>query len=236
MEYVGARGKMYCLGVGPGDPELMTVKAVRVLTEADVIAYPHSDKGGNEAVALGIASAACKEIERKERIPVQVPMTRDRIALKECLQQAAERIRDALKEGKSVVYVTLGDPMIYSTYSSLGRILNEWGYSTEYVPGVTSFCAAAAKLGIPLAEGRESLAIIPVQGDISDNRVNENLVLMKAGSRMKELKGSSALSDLEVAAVSNCGMEGEAAYYGADAIPDDAGYFTTLIAKRRKQG
>ena len=227
----GARGKLYCLGVGPGDPELMTVKAVRIIAEADVIAYPHSDKEGVEAVALGIACAACKSIEGKEKIQVQVPMTRDRVALEESLQEAAEKIKNALKEGKSVAYVTLGDPMIYSTYSSLGTILNKWGYVTEYVPGVTSFCAAAARLGIPLAKGKERLSIIPAQGEIPALRENENLVLMMAGSKLKELKSCAALSGLKVAAVSNCGMEGEATYYGADAIPDEAGYFMTVIAK-----
>ena len=226
-------GKLYCVGVGPGDPELMTVKAVRILSEVDVIAYPHSDKGGAEAVALGIAIAACREIENKERIPVHVPMTRDRAAVEESLRETAGRIRDALEDGRSVAYITLGDPMIYSTYSSLGRMLKEWGHETEYVPGVPSFCAASARLGIPLVGGNESLSILPVQGGIPKTRENENLVLMKAGSRMRELKTCYETTDCEVAAVSNCGMEGEASYYGVDAIPDDAGYFTTVIVKRR---
>ena len=226
-------GKLYCVGVGPGDPELMTVKAVRILSEVDVIAYPHSDRGGAEAVALGIAIAACREIENKERIPVHVPMTRDRAAVEESLRETAGRIRDALEDGRSVAYITLGDPMIYSTYSSLGRTLKEWGHETEYVPGVPSFCAASARLGIPLVTGNESLSILPAQGGIPKARENETLVLMKAGSKMKELKTCCEITDHEVAAVSNCGMEGEAAYYGADAIPNDAGYFTTVIVRRR---
>lgn len=228
-------GRLYCVGVGPGDPELMTVKAVRVLSEVDMLAYPHSDRDGTEAVALGIALAACKGIEGKERIPVYVPMTRDRAALEESLREAAGRIREALEGGRSVAYITLGDPMIYSTYSSLGRMLKEWGHETEYVPGVPAFCAVAARLGMPLAEGSEGLGVFSARGEVPDARENENLVLMKAGSKMKELKGSEALAGREVAAVSKCGMEGEAAYYGADAIPDDAGYFTTVIV-RRKQG
>ena len=226
-------GKLYCVGVGPGDPELMTVKAVRILSEVDVIAYPHSDRGGAEAVALGIAIAACREIENKERIPVHVPMTRDRAAVEESLRETAGRIRDALEDGRSVAYITLGDPMIYSTYFSLGRTLKEWGHETEYVPGVPSFCAASARLGIPLVTGNESLSILPAQGGIPKARENETLVLMKAGSKMKELKTCCEITDHEVAAVSNCGMEGEASYYGVDAIPDDAGYFTTVIVKRR---
>ena len=91
-------GRLYCVGVGPGDPELMTVKAVRVLSEADVLAYPHSDRDGTEAVALGIALAACKESEGKERIPVYVPMTRDRAALEESLREAAYYGADAIPD------------------------------------------------------------------------------------------------------------------------------------------
>ena len=227
-------GQLYCVGVGPGDPELMTVKALRVLSKADAIAYPHSDKAGSEAVALKIVNAACEDLENKEKIPVHVPMTRDRDAVERSLREAAEKISELLKDGRTVAYITLGDPMIYSTYSTLGKMLKDMGHETIYVPGVPSFCAVAAKLGVPLAEGGESLSIIPASGSIPELRENENAVFMKAGSRMKELKECDVLKDKEVMAVSNCGMENEAAYERMSDIPDDAGYFTIVLGLRRK--
>lgn len=226
-------GKLYCIGVGPGDPELMTIKALRALSEADVVAYPHSDKAGSEAVALGIATAACEELKNKEKLPVYVPMTRDRDAVEKSLREVAEQISERLKGGKSVAYVTLGDPMIYSTYSTLGKTLRDLGHETIYVPGVPSFCAAAAKLGVPLAEGKEALSIIPASGAIPSLRENENAVFMKAGSRMKELKECDALKNREVMAVSNCGMENEAVYERMSDVPEDAGYFTIVMAKKK---
>ena len=122
--------------------------------------------------------------------------------------------------------------MIYSTYSVLGKMLKGMGHETLYVPGVPSFCAVAAKLGVPLAEGREALSIIPASGDIPGLRENENAVFMKAGSRMKELKECDALKNREVMAVSNCGMENEAVYDRLSAVPEDVGYFTIVMAKK----
>lgn len=223
--------KLYCIGVGPGDPELLTLKALRILTEVDAIAYPYSDKGESEAVAFGIVKAACENVEQKDLIPIHVPMTRDLAVLEKAYREAAEQIRDRLKSGKSVAYITLGDPMIYCTYSSLEQFLKVAGYETNYVPGVTSFCAAAAKLGVPLVEGKENLSIISASGKIPEHSENENLVFMKAGSKMKALKESDALSDRKIMAVSNCGLKGEAVYEGVENIPDDAGYFTIVIAK-----
>ena len=224
-------GKLYCIGVGPGDPELLTIKALKAFMEVDVVAYPHSDKAGSEAVALRIAEAAYAGLEDKEKLPVYVPMTRDRDAVEKSLREVAEQISERLKGGKTVAYVTLGDPMIYSTYSSLGKTLRDLGHETIYVPGVPSFCAVAAKLGVPLAEGKEALSIIPASGNIPELRENENAVFMKAGSKMKELKESDALKDREVMAVSNCGMENEAVYGKLSDVPEDAGYFTIVIAK-----
>ena len=122
--------------------------------------------------------------------------------------------------------------MIYGSYAALGSLLKETGHETEYVPGVPSFCAAAARVGMPLAEGSEVLRILPASGKIPAIVEKENLVLMKAGSRMKEVKAGGALKEMRVKAVSNCGMAAEAIYDGVDAIPEDAGYFTVVLAKQ----
>ena len=80
-------GKLYCIGVGPGDPELLTIKALKAFMEVDVVAYPHSDKAGSEAIALRIAEAAYAGLEDKEKLPVYVPMTRDRDAVEKSLRE-----------------------------------------------------------------------------------------------------------------------------------------------------
>lgn len=224
--------QLYCVGVGPGDPELITIKALRILEEADVIAFPHTDREGRRAVALEIASAACRSIANKEKLPIYVPMKGERGERENALSAAADKIREILEGGRSVAYIVLGDPMIYGSYAELGNRLRMVGYETIYIPGVPSFCAAAARLGMPLAEGKEILSIIPATGGIPALREKETLVLMKAGGRMKEWKESGALAGRQVLAVNNCGMEAEEIYDGADAIPEETGYFTTVIARQ----
>lgn len=225
--------RLYCVGVGPGDPELITKKAVRILSEAEVVAFPCTALSEKNSLAFCIAAEACEKLQYKEKLPIYTPMLRSREERMRYHRLAAERIREKLERGRTVAYLTLGDPAIYCTYTQLGRLLAEQGYRTEYVPGVPSFCAAAARLGIPLVDGKESLRVIPAVSDGSQPCGEESLVFMKTGGRMKELKAIGAFKGREVKAVSCCGMEKEAVYEELEEIPDDAGYFTVVIAKRR---
>ena len=224
------KGKICCVGVGPGDPELMTLKAVRLIRESDVVAVPA--KTAEESVAYRIAAAAVPEISGKELLPLDMPMTRDRAALYAAHRECAKALEACLGAGRSVVYLTLGDPTVYCTFSYLQRILEGDGFAVEYVSGVTSFCAAAARLCLPLAEWDEPLHILPaahMAGDIPS--LPGNCVLMKAGRRIAETRDALLRSGREVCAVENCGMENERVFHGAEAIPDDCGYFTLVIAK-----
>ena len=151
-------GKLYGIGVGPGDPELMTLKAVRLIEECDIVAVPKSGEG--EGVARQIAKGAVKDFEQKNVIEVSMPMTRDPQVLEQSHQAAAQLIEGYLKEGKSVAFLTLGDPAIYSTYIYVHKRVQQHGYPVEMVPGVPSFCAVAAKLNTGLAEGAQPLHII----------------------------------------------------------------------------
>ena len=144
-------GKLYGIGVGPGDPELMTLKAVRLIEECDIVAVPKSGEG--EGVARQIAKGAVKDFEQKNVIEVSMPMTRDPQVLEQSHQAAAQLIEGYLKEGKSVAFLTLGDPAIYSTYIYVHKRVQQHGYPVEMVSGVPSFCAVAAKLNTGLAEG-----------------------------------------------------------------------------------
>ena len=224
------RGKAYGVGVGPGDPELMTVKACRIIREADVIAVP--GRTAEESVAYRIAAAAVPEIAGKELIPVHMPMVSDRELIAESHRKAAELIAGYLNEGRNVVYITLGDPGVYCTFSYIQHILEEGGYEIELVPGVPSFCAAAARLGTPLAEWNEPLHILPAFHNIDGDSLSlpGNYVLMKSAGKMREVKDMLRDTGYTVQAVENCGMDNEKVYRSLDEIPDDAGYFSLIIA------
>ena len=226
------KAKIYCIGVGPGDPELITVKAIRIIEEADIIAYPYSDDKGELCTALEIAKKACDAVEGKEKLALHIPMAHDPVARLENYRKAAAEIEKCLNDGKTVAYLTLGDPAVYCTYSEIAAVLKTCGHETEYVPGVPSFCAVAARLGIPLAEGSETLTIIPAVYGKPAPPETDNAVYMKAASKMPELKAMLEGSGKAVHAVSNCGMAGEAVYEDVRAIPDDAGYFTVVVAKK----
>ncbi len=224
------RGTAFGVGVGPGDPELMTAKAIRIIRENGVIAV--AGKEARETVAYRIAAAIVPEIAEKELVPVYMPMTRDLELIKEEHKKGAALLEKYLDEGRNVVYITLGDPSIYCTFSYLMEILLEDGYDVQLVPGVTSFCAAAARLNLPLAEWDEPLHIVPAVHK-TGNRLDQsgNYVLMKSASHMEEVKRLLRESGRDVSAVENCSMENEKIYRGIDEIPDDAGYFSLIVAK-----
>ena len=224
------KGIAYGVGVGPGDPELMTLKAVRLIRENRVIAVP--GKVPKETTAYQIAVQAVPELADKELVPVYMPMVKDRKRIDEEHRKGAELLKTYLDQGKNVVFLTLGDPTIYCTFSYLQHYLEADGYPVELVSGITSFCAAAARLGLPLAEWDEPLHVVPAVHKTGDKlEKNGNYVLMKSASHMKEVKDLLRASGRKVSAVVNCGMDNEAIYRSADEIPDDAGYFSLIIAK-----
>ena len=224
-------GILYGAGVGPGDPELMTLKAVRLIRENEVIALPGPD--ARETVAYQIAVQAVPELAEKNLLSVDMPMTHDKDEMNRNHQKAADIIEAYLKEGKNVVFLTLGDPTIYSTYLYV-RILAR-GYEAERVSGFTSFCAAAARTCTSLAEWDEQLHILPAVHKLnSDLSLPGNYVLMKSGRKMQQVKEILKSSGRDVVMVENCGMANEHIYRSTDEIPDDAGYYSLIIAKELK--
>lgn len=141
-------GKIYGVGVGPGDPELLTIKAARLIKNAGVIGIPAEHK--ETCKAYQIAAGAVEEIREKEVVPFPFLMTRDPERLKESHDRLAEKAAGYLDQGRDLVFLTLGDPAVYSTYMYLHRRLTAMGYEAEIVSGVTSFCAAAARLSVSL--------------------------------------------------------------------------------------
>ena len=229
------RGIAYGVGVGPGDPELMTLKACRLIRENDVIAVP--GKVPQDAVAYKIAVQAVPELAEKELIPVYMPMVKDRAVIKESHAKSAALLESCLDSGRNVVYLTLGDSTIYCTFSYIQHILEADGYEVELVSGIPSFCAAAARLGVSLTEWNESLHVMPALHNTHEETLEwpGNYVLMKSASRMPEVKKMLSASGYDVIAAENCSMESEKLYRSVDEIPDDAGYFTLIIARENKE-
>lgn len=228
------KGKAYGVGVGPGDPELMTLKACRLIRENDVIAVP--GRSAKDAVAYKIAAAAVPEIEHKELLPVYMPMVRDRELIRKSHREAADAVEKYLDAGQNVVYITLGDSTIYCTFSYIQYLLEADGYETELIPGIPSFCAAAARLGVSLTEWNEPLHVVPALNNTEEGSLEwrGNYALMKSASRMREVKEMLAKTGMEVQAVENCSMDNEKVYRSLEEIPDDAGYFSLIIAKEKK--
>ncbi len=224
------KGIAYGVGVGPGDPELMTLKAVLLIKENDVIAVP--GKVAKEAVAYQIAAAIVPEIAEKELLPIYMPMIKDRQRIDLEHQRAAKFLESYLDQGKNVVYLTLGDPTIYCTFSYIQHYLEADGYTVCLVSGIPSFCAAAARLKLPLVEWDEQLHIVPAVHELEDTLDQRgNYVLMKSASQMAKVKEMLRRSARKVSMVENCSMATEQVYFSVDEIPDDAGYFSLIIAK-----
>lgn len=233
-EELKMKGILYGVGVGPGDPELMTLKAVRLIRENKVIAVPGAVP--EETVAYQIAVQAVPELSGKTLLPVYMPMTHDPKELEENHAKGAKLLEQHLDQGTNVVFLTLGDPCVYSTFTYLQKRVEADGYHTELVSGITSFCAAAARLNVPLSEWNEQLHIIPAVHRL-DSTLSEsgNYILMKSGRKMNQVKEILAKSRHQVLMVENCGMENEHVYRSLEEIPDDAGYYSLIIAKEKKE-
>lgn len=226
------KGTLYGVGIGPGDPELLTLKAVRLIRDAQVIALP--GKEGKETVAYRIAVQAVPELENKHLLAVDMPMTKDQEALRESHRLAACAVEQELDKGNDVAFLTLGDPTVYSTYLYVHKRVKEDGYATKIVSGVTSFCAASAELDIGLVENSQQLHVIPASYQIEEAlRLPGTKVLMKAGRKMKQVREILREMDADVLMVENCGMEGQSVFRNAEEIPETAGYYSLIVVKEK---
>lgn len=232
------RGKLYGIGIGPGDPELITIKAKNILEKVDYIAIPKTSSD-NKNYALSIVEGIM-HIDPKRIIELIFPMSYDEKILETGWEIASKSIIETLDKGKNIAFITLGDPTVYSTYMYVHKVIQKQGYITEIVPGVTSFCASAAKAGISLGENSDCIAIVPQAYDCEnlDDILEsfDSVVLMKASKNFNGLLQKLEQHKLEDKAVliSKCGHEDEVIQHDLTKInTEKLSYFTTVIIKKR---
>ena len=238
-------GKLYGVGIGPGDPELLTFKAARIIDKCQVLAVPGENpvdttaykivRKAYQEVLSGEDPDAYQRLRKKELVGIHMPMTKDEKRLKDSHEKGINILRNYLDRGEDVAFLTLGDPTVYSTYIYLHKEIAKAGYRTEIVSGITSFCAAAARVGMEIAKQSEQIHIIPASYQIEEAlELPGTKILMKAGKKMPQVKAllEHAVSEKnQVMMIENCGMDGEKIYDGLERIPETAGYYTLLFVK-----
>lgn len=234
-------GKLYGVGIGPGDPKLLTLKAKEILERVDVIFAPKGSDDGISCARSILESALSKP---KPFVELTFPMTRNKQILKSYWKKSAQRIARDVAKGKQAAFITIGDPFLYSTYIYLLETINEYfpRLDIETVPGISSFNAAASVAGFPLAEGNERLAVLPVRKGLGGLRQVlaefDTIVLMKVGAKLDkvlELLRQVRLLKSSIL-VSRVGHHNERIVRDLSSIKDKKiGYLSVIIVRGRRR-
>jgi len=226
------KGKFIGIGVGPGDPDLLTVKAVKTLNEVDVICAPKSSKS-KPSVALSIIDPVLNDRKSEyETLEPLFPMIENKKELQKYWADAAQVIIEKLNEGLDVAFITLGDPSVYSTFSYVFKIIEGMDFETMVIPGITSFTGCAASAKMQLAEKDEIMVIVPKV----DERLSQIMACGDTFVIMKTSRHSDMLEDIinqderdkEIISVQNCSMNDEKIFNG---FVEDKKYLSTTIVK-----
>ena len=228
--------RLIAVGVGPGDPELLTIKGARLLREADVVVTPVGDRS-DSSVAQSII-AGLVDPDRQQLLTHVYPMKKNPAEMEDAWQASAAEVAALVRAGKTVVFVTLGDPFLYSTFLYLYRILREQypDVAVEVVPGISSINAAAAAADLPLGLASDRIAILPATFEEDKLRRTlldfDTVVLMKVHrvfdrvrALLKEIGG-----DRRAVYVKRVGLAGEAVFQDLDAVKaEDLDYLSLVI-------
>lgn len=204
-------GKLYGIGVGPGNPELITLKAAKILGSVDVICAPKSSED-KRSIALSIAKT---HVNKNAKIIQPIfPMSKDIKKLEKSWDAAVEMIFSELKRGRDVAFITVGDPLFYSTYSYILKKMKKKHSEVEIetIPGVTSLSACFAQLNLPLAERSEKIAVLPAAYGLKELKELANfdaIVLMKVSRNFDKIVETLEKAGLKENAifVSRCGSK-----------------------------
>ena len=234
-------GIFYGIGVGPGDPDLITLKAVKILSQVDIV-YAAASTKNNHSLAVNIAEQHIPEHTAVKML--RFPMTRDKRETRTAWQSHAKTILEDIRDGKNVAFLTLGDSMTYSTFGYLLKHVKKIAPEVDIqtIPGITSYQAAAARLNTPLVEGEESLMV--VSGAKGGNHLRElagkpeNVVFMKAYRNVGDIK--DAIDEVggypSSVGIKNCSHLNEEIIPDINVLRDRApDYWTLIIAKQNSK-
>lgn len=232
-------GHLYGIGVGPGDPDLITLKAARVLGQVEVILAASSTKN-DDSLALDIARPHLGKDVRIIRLGF--PMSRDEDTLQSAWQDNARMVLDELEQGRNAAFLTLGDPLLYSTFAYLLRTLRTLAPSqpVTVIPGITSFQAAAAATETVLAESAESLLILPGIRDARDLRSSvagaDNAVILKAYTNFAAIRDELRTFPVQTHCIfaSRVGMKEQFITRSLDEAPDNPTYLSLMLLTRER--
>ena len=228
-------GILYGIGVGPGDPEQITLKAVRAIKECDVICLPKADK--EKCRAYQIAVCSVPELRYKKIISFDFEMTRDEASLLAMHKEFYQHYKQLIMDGYNLGFLTIGDPTIYSTFGYIMKLAKADGFDVEIVNGITSFCGTAAACETLISERDENIHIISGQNNNIEDILNlpGTKIIMKSGKNIAAIKelliNMEAQGKISVCAVIDCGMETEQIFTSAVTIPDNSRYMMTIIVK-----
>lgn len=233
-------GKLVGIGVGPGDPELITLQATRALRSLAVVFVP---KAAPEKASLAWEIARAHVPKRCEVVTLLFPMTRSENELSEHWRRAAEPVAERLVGGADCGFLTLGDPLLYSTFIYLKEAVTDLrpDVVVEMIPGISASFAAASKIGLPLARGDESIAYITGErADRVESLIEQfdTIVIMKVGKRLEQIRAKlNALGLLERTFLAHrLGLEGESVGPLSDVRDDrETGYMSTLIIRSHSE-
>ena len=229
------RGKLYSVGIGPGDPELMTLKSVLLLKECYVVAIPQGD---NVILTAKAIVNNVVNLDEKEQVMIYMPMTKDMAAMDKAHREGADAIEKLLDEGKNVVFITLGCPTVYATCIYVHKLVLADGYEAELVAGVTSICAVAAELNTSLCERAEPLIVLPGSYKESSKFLDGpgNKVLMKSASEIGRVRDELREKGLikNAGMVERCGLPGERVYHDLEEIDPKSSYFSVILVKEKE--
>ncbi len=230
-------GTLYGIGVGPGDPELLTLKAHRILTASPVIAYPAPDTGESFARSIVAAHIRSGQVE----IPIVIPMRVERFPARAIYDKAATEIAAYLSSGRDVCVLCEGDPFLYGSFMYLFERLAD-DHPVEIVPGVSSLMASAAALARPLAARNDMLTIIPAplpDADISAAlERSDAIAFMKVGRHLPRIRALIDTAGLTPAAgyLERVGLPNQRILPLAEVEGDDAPYFSIILIYKGAEG
>ncbi|SFB06081.1 cobalt-factor II C(20)-methyltransferase [Clostridium frigidicarnis] len=219
-------GKLIGIGVGPGDKELITLKALKAIENADVIIAPTAMENG-----VSIALETVKEyIKPNTEVMIKhFPMGKD--DREEKAYEAYKTVEELVETKKTVVFLTIGDPYVYSTYIHMLTHMEKKGFDVETIPGITSFCAAASIIDRPLVIGNEPLLIIPANR-VKDIRDEKYVVIMKLYKEEENVISFLEEKGFDYVYVSRAGREGQRVLKNKDEILKLRDYMSLIIASR----